>query len=170
MLARLMISALEVGGMVVAHQMGLANAFALNPSMATQGSIPGAVLGMAGVMLIFATDMHHLLLRSLVQTYALFPAGSPPPVGDMAQTITRFAANSFLVGAELAAPFVVVGLVLFTGIGLLGRLMPQIQFFMIMTPLQIGLGLLLFAATLSGVMLFWLGSFESNLIGFLGNG
>lgn len=170
MLARLMISALEIGGMVVAHQIGLANAFALNPSMATQGSIPGAVLGMTGILLIFATDMHHLLLRSLVQTYTLFPAGSPPPIGDMADTITRFAGHTFLVGVELAAPFIVVGLVLFTGVGLLGRLMPQIQFFMIITPLQITLGLLLFAATLSGVMLFWLSRFESSLVGFLQNG
>ena len=170
MLARLMISALEIAGMVMAHQIGLANAFALNPSLATQGSIPGAVLGMAGIVLIFATDMHHLLLRALVQTYALFPAGSPPPIGDMAETITRFASQTFLVGVELAAPFLVVGLVLFTGVGLLGRLMPQIQFFMIITPLQIGLGLLLFAATMSGVMLFWLGSFESSLVGFLQNG
>ena len=169
MLARLMVAALEIGGMVVAHQVGLANAFALNPSMATQGSLPGAILGTMGVLLIFATDMHHLLLRALVQTYTLFPPGAPPPIGDMTDTITRFVGQTFLVGVQLSAPFIVVGLVLFTGAGLLGRLMPQIQFFMIITPLQITLGLLLFAATMSGVMLFWLSSFESSLIGFLQN-
>lgn len=169
MLARFMISALEIAGMVVSQQIGLANAFALNPTLATQGSIPGALLGMAGVLLIFATDLHHLLLRALVQTYTLFPAGTPPPLGDMTETITRFAARTFLVGVELAAPFLVVGLVLFTGVGFLGRLMPQVQFFMIITPLQIGLGLAMLAATLSGLMLFWLSSFESSLMGFLQN-
>ncbi len=43
-----------------------------------------AALMMAGVALIFATDLHHLIIGSLLMSYDVFPLGQMMP-GDLAQ-------------------------------------------------------------------------------------
>ena len=59
--ARLMISALQVAGFVIAQQLGLGFVTAVDPTQgASRGVIVGNFLTILGVTLIFATDLHHL--------------------------------------------------------------------------------------------------------------
>ena len=51
-LPRLMFSALEVAGMIIAMQTGLSNAFVFNPALASQGSLPGSMLSWLALLLI----------------------------------------------------------------------------------------------------------------------
>lgn len=166
-MARILVAALEVGGTVIGMQTSLGNAFIFNPAMGSQGSLPSMFLTTLGVLLIFVTDLHHLLLLGLANSYEAFPVGVVPPVDDMADTISRLVAQSFLIGIQIGAPFLVVGLIFYVGLGLLSRLMPQMQIFFIAIPLQIAIGLTVMALVLSGTMLFWLGRFQNGLIGLM---
>lgn len=166
-IARILVSALETAGMIISHQTGLANAFVFNPSMAAQGSLAGAMLATVGTVLIFVTDLHHLMIRAIIDSYDLFLPGESLPWGDLAEMISVLAAQSFTVGARMAAPFLVVGLLFYLGLGMLARLMPQVQVFFIAMPIQIMLGIILLALTLSAAMLYWLGGFEAAFVSFL---
>ena len=64
----------------------------------------------------------------------------------------------------MAAPFVAIGLVFYLGLGLMARLMPQAQVFFVAIPMQVMIGILVMALTLSGVMLYWLRTLEDTLI------
>jgi flagellar biosynthetic protein FliR len=57
--ARIFMTALDTAGMVISAQSGLANAQVFNPSMAAQGSLVGALISVTGVLVLFATNMHH---------------------------------------------------------------------------------------------------------------
>src|SRR3974390_1495678 len=70
--ARLTISALEVAGSVIAQQLGLGFVTAVDPTQGEQGVILGNFLTMLGITLFFATDMHHLVLAALNDSYSLF--------------------------------------------------------------------------------------------------
>lgn len=164
---RIMMGTLEVAGMVIATTTGLANAQVFNPALATQGSLPGSLLGWLGLLLIFATDLHHLLITAVVDSYSLFKPGASLPVQDMTTTIVRVVADSFNLGARMSAPFLLVGLMFALALGILSKLTPQIQVFFIFTSTQIMLGLILFALTLSAMMVFWLTYFEDSVIRFL---
>ncbi len=166
-MARLVISAVDVAGMIVSLTIGLSSAQVFNPALASQGSLISGFMTIVALVLIFVTDLHHLMLRALVGSYGVFPVGELPPVGDAAQTISRLVADSFRLGAEIAAPFLVIGMVLMIGMGLLARLMPQIQIFFIALPVQITFGIALVGLTLSGMMLVWLEYFQDSLIGLL---
>jgi flagellar biosynthetic protein FliR len=83
------------------------------------------------------------MLRGLVDSYAVFVPGHLPPVGDLSQAIAASVAASFRLAMEIAAPFIVLGLVFFVGLGLIARLVPQFQVLFITQPLQIMGGLLL---------------------------
>lgn len=165
--ARLLMSALETAGSIIAVQAGLANAQVFNPAMAGQGSLPGALLGWLGLLLIFLTDLHHLLLMAVVDSFDVFIPGAALPVDDMAATIGRLVSESFQLGLQMAAPFVVAGIMFAFALGLLSKLAPQVQVFFLFTSLQVAVGLFMFALTLSAMMLFWLQHFEQGLIAFL---
>jgi len=167
LIGRFLMAALDVAGTIISFQMSLANALVFNPAMTMQGTLIGTFLTIIGLVLIFVTDLHHLLLMAVVESYSVFPPGALPAAGEMTDTLARFLAGSFEIGLAIAAPFVVVGLVFYLGLGLLNRLMPQVQIFFIAMPLQILLGMVLAALTVSAMMLFWLGRFQDSLIGIL---
>lgn len=169
-IARIFIVALDTAGMVISLVSGLGNAQLFNPAFSTQGSLIGAFLSVTGVVLLFATNLHHLLFYGLIGSYELFPVGALPDTGGMAEMMSHAIASSFLIGVQLAAPFMVVSMMLYIGMGVLTRLMPQIQVFMLAMPLQILLSLITMSLVISAVMLFWLHSFESGMIFFLSNG
>lgn len=165
--ARLLLVGLQIAGMIVAFQTSLASAIINDPASAQQGSIIGNFFIAMGVLLIFLTNMHHLLLGGLVDSYSLFVPGAMPPAGDMAELITRIVAVSFDTAMQIAAPYIVVGLVFYLGLGLLARLMPQVQVFFIAIPLQIILSFFVMMLTFSAAMMWFLDRFDATMGGFL---
>jgi len=150
--ARLSISALQVAGAVIAQQMGLGFVTAVDPSMGQQNVIVANFLTMLGVTLIFATDLHYLVIAALNDSYRLFAPGTSILVGDAAALITKTVAGAFKVGIQLSAPFLVFGLLFNLGLGVLSRLMPQMQVFFIGLPLSILLGFLILIAVVGAMM------------------
>jgi flagellar biosynthesis protein FliR len=157
--ARLMLSALETAGMIISFQLGLSTAQVFNPLLAQQSAITGAFLTVFGVLLIFLTDTHHLMLRGLVASYGLFPPGQFPGFGDLSDTAARLVSASFRLAVELSAPFIVLGTIFFVALGFLSRLMPQLQIFFVVLPVQVAGGLVVFAFTLYAVMQWFLDDF-----------
>jgi flagellar biosynthetic protein FliR len=124
----------------------------IDPTQGQQGIIIGNFLTMLGVALIFATDLHHVMIVALNDSYTLFAPGEVPPVGDMAALVTRTVGGAFLIGIQLAAPFLVFGLLFNFGLGILSRLMPQMQVFFVGVPLSILIGFLILLLVLGAMM------------------
>jgi flagellar biosynthetic protein FliR len=158
--ARLTISALEVAGSVIAQQLGLGFVTAVDPSQGEQGVIIGNFLTMLGITLFFTTDMHYLVIAALNDSYTLFEPGEVPAVGDVAALVTKTVSGAFRIGIQLSAPFLAFGLLFNLGLGVLSRLMPQMQVFFVALPLSILIGLLfllLFLGTMMGLFLDYVG-------------
>ena len=83
--------------------------------------------------------------------------------GDAAQMAIEAVAGAFVIGVQMWAPFIVFGLVFYLGLGILGRLMPQLQVFFIAMPATIAVGLVLFALLLAMMMGWYLMHFEDEL-------
>ena len=165
--ARIFMTALDTAGMVVSMQSGLANAQVFNPALAAQGSVMGAFLSVTGVVVLFATNLHHLLITAVMESYDLFPLGIMPDTGSMAELVAETVAASFLIGIKLSTPFIVMTLLIYAGMGVLARLMPQIQVFMVALPLQILLSVMLATIVLSALFSYWIGAFEEGMMIFL---
>ena len=118
--------------------------------------IVGNFLTLLEITLFFATDMHHLVIAALNDSYTLFEPGELPTTGDAAALITKTVAGAFRIGIQLSAPFIVFGLVFNIGLGILARLMPQIQVFFVGLPLSILIGLLFLLLLLGAMMSFFL--------------
>jgi flagellar biosynthesis protein FliR len=150
--ARLTISALDVAGSVIAQQLGLGFVTAIDPTQGEQGAILGNFLTMLGITLFFATDMHYLVIAALNDSYSLFAPGEVPATGDVAALVTKTVSGAFRIGIQLSAPFLAFGLLFNLGLGVLSRLMPQMQVFFVALPASILIGFLFLVLVLGGMM------------------
>jgi len=158
-LARILLGVLQSAGALIANFTSLGAAQVLDPSSATPSTLPGNFLTILALVLIFATNLHHLMLAALVDSYASFPPGNAPPLDDFAEAASQLVAQGFGLAFQLAAPLLVVTLVMQIGLGLLARLMPQMQVFFVAMPLQILLGFAIVAVTLAAAMRWYLDRF-----------
>lgn len=167
-LTRILVAALQAAGTFASYFASMANAMVQDPIAEAQSSTVAGFFMSLGVLLIFVTDLHHVMLEAILGTYDLFPPGGALPVGDFAEMLARQTAASIALGLQMAAPFLLVGFVYYLGLGILGRLMPQLPVFFFGLPLQISLQLWVMMLTLSAIMLLFLGAFAEGIGGFAG--
>jgi flagellar biosynthetic protein FliR len=104
-----------------------------------------------------------MTLAAIYDSYMVFSPTDPLMFDDAAQMAVKSVGAAFVIGVQMSAPFIVFGLVFNIGLGLLSRLMPQLQVFFIAMPAQIGLGLVLLAVLLTMMMGWYLTHFEAEL-------
>ncbi len=158
--ARILTSALATAGQIMGMETGLSFAQMTDPTQGQAGQIFAVFLGMMGVTLIFATGLHHMFIAGIAGSYELIAPGAPPPVDDITALAVDTVALSFRVGFQIAMPIVAAGLVFRVGLGVLARLIPQIQVFFVVLPLQLLGGFVVIALGLSAGMLVWLDSLQ----------
>jgi flagellar biosynthetic protein FliR len=171
-MARMMISAIHMAGMIIAYQSSLASALIpdVTQNQGGQGSVLGNMLAMSAIVIIFASDTHHLMLRGIADSYTLFLPGKMPMLGDFADQASRVMNGAFEMSMKLSAPHLVVGLVLYLGAGVLSRLMPNMQIFFIMIAPQILISFFIFMIVISTLLMWYLDYFRETLGGFLYGG
>ncbi|MEM1019481.1 MAG: flagellar biosynthetic protein FliR [Pseudomonadota bacterium] len=169
-IGRIALSALNVAGTVIAFQSGLAAAQSFDPSQGVQGALVARFLTVLGVTLIFATGLHHLLIKAIAHSFTVFPPDAPLMLQDAAQLVIMQIAHAFALGLQIAAPFLAYGMLFNIGLGIIARLMPQLPIFFVAMPANIAVGFVLFMFTLSAMMLWFLQRFEEAIMMFLGAG
>ena len=160
---RVMISALAFAGTVIAFQTGLGFAMNVDPAQGVQGALIGNFLTVLALTLIFTSDLHHVLIGGILSSYDMIPPGSPFLVGDAAQVGLDAVATSFKIGLQISAPFLLFGFIFYFGLGVISKLMPQLQVFFIAMPLNISLGFLMLALLLGGMMIWFMDYYETSL-------
>jgi flagellar biosynthetic protein FliR len=161
--ARVTLAALHVAGSIIAQQLGLGFVTSVDPTQGQQCALMGNFLTLLGIALLFATDTHYLVVAALNDSYKIFSPGELMLSGDVAALATRAFSGAFKIGLQLSAPFLVFGLVFNIGLGVLARLMPQMQVYFVGVPLSILIGFMIFAAVLASMM----GTYMDYLVGVM---
>lgn len=167
LIARMMLAAAHVAGMIIGYQTSLANAFAFDPATHQQGVITAAWMSLLALVMLFAADLHHVLLRVLAESYEVFPAGRIVDPAEFADAASQLVSRGFSLGLRMAMPFLVYAVVLFVALGLMQRLMPQMQVFFVAMPLQVTLGLVLLAMTTGLAMTVFVEDLEGSMASLL---
>lgn len=152
LVARILWLTLDTAGRVISFSTGLASATIFNPSLSEQGSAIGLILTLVGIMMLFITDLHHMVIRAVVESYTVFRPGGELMFADFSEAILELVSSSFKVAVQLSAPFYVFSLLFFVTLGVLARLMPQLQIFFIGLPAQIYLGMFVWVTILGAMM------------------
>lgn len=167
-ITRMLISAMHITGSIIAYQSSLSSALTTDiAGFSGQDTSLGNLLSMTAVVLLFVTDLHHVMLRGLAESYTLFLPGQFPLVEDLASHATSTMTGAFHMAMQLSAPNIVIGLMLYLGAGILSRLMPNMQIFFIMMAPQLLLSFFILMVTISAIMLWYMDFLKDSLQKFL---
>ncbi len=136
--------------------LGLSSAVLFDPSFSGAGTALSRLMGLGAVVVLFASGLHVLPIAALAGSYRLFPAGGGLPSEAAAESVVATLGASIALAFTLAGPFVIAAIVFQLVLGLLSRLVPQMQVYFVALPLQLAAGLALLAAlggTMTGVWL-----------------
>jgi len=160
-LMQMFAAALMTAGELISLQTTLSFAQTTNPAEAQPTASVGTFLTLIGMTLVFDTDLHQLFIAAIVHSYSLFPSAKALPLNDAAMLAVQTVGKTFTLAIQMSAPVIVFSLVFNVASGLIGRAMPQFQVFFVATPLNLLLGLSVFALSLGAIGLVWVRAFET---------
>ena len=155
-LARLPVLALPLAGQIIAGATGLSNIMQPDPMLGPQTAVLSRALCMAAVVAVLATGLHMVPLAALAGSYTVIAAGTFLPAGDAAAQAVTVIGAMFALSLRLSAPFVLAGLMFQVALGLLSRLVPQLQVYFAAMPGQILGGIALFGLLAGTLVTVWL--------------
>jgi flagellar biosynthetic protein FliR len=145
---RLVFAALEIAAHFVGAQMGFSLAGTIDPSTQAQTAAFGIVAQMLGLMVLVGANAHHWFLAATIKSFDTTAPGSFVVTPQLAEVFIRLSANALAVGVSLAAPAIIVLLVVEFGLEFFGRTAPSFQVFILGFPVKIAVGLWLIGASI----------------------
>jgi flagellar biosynthetic protein FliR len=143
LMGRLYLQALSFAGTVMANALGLSG-IPGQPIDDTEAAPPIATLfSLAGVMMIFATNLHLETVRALRDSYGVLPPGPFLSASFMATQVTQTLARTAVLALQFSGPFLVYAVVLNFAIGLASKFTPQLSIYFATLGIATVLGLVL---------------------------
>lgn len=146
--AALFVGAAEAAGDLITTQIGLSGSTLLDPLNQTSVPVLGQFAQMFAVTLLLTMNAHLIMLDALASSIRVLPVGTPVALADGAQAMVAVGATLFELGLRFAAPVIAAALIANVALAILSRAAPQLNVLAVAFPVQIGIGLLAFAASI----------------------
>ena len=149
-MAVLLFAAVQMAGQLVDIQVGFEIANVFDPVSGAQVTLIGQVLYMAAIFVFILLDGHHMMMKGLVDTFTVAPPGHPfSGIAPIQMLVERGGSLLFILATQIAAPAMTALFLVNLAMGLVSRVLPQINIFLVGLPLNVGIGLLVLAASMS---------------------
>lgn len=145
---RLVFSGIEMAAFLISSQMGFSLAGTIDPTTQAQTTAFGIIGQMLGLMVLLSVDGHHWFLTATLRSFSLTAPGTFELTPQLLDLLLRLSANALVVGLTLAAPAVIVLLVMEFALEFFGRTAPQFQVFILGFPIKIAIGFAILGATM----------------------
>jgi flagellar biosynthetic protein FliR len=147
LMAQLIFTAISFGGTIIGYQMGFAAANIFDPQTTQQLSLMSQFSNVFAILLFLALNLHHLFFQVILDSYILLPPGMLDYGGGSIPLLMDLAGHMFLLAVQLSAPVLALLLISNLVLGILARVFPQLNVFMLSFPMNIGIALLVIGLT-----------------------
>jgi flagellar biosynthetic protein FliR len=146
-LAQLVFMAAEFAGSLIGYQMGFAAANIFDPSTQSQVALISRFQGIFAILLFLSLNIHHLFLEAIVSSFEMLPPGSLTLSGGAIPMIVEVANHSLILSLRLVAPILALLILSTLTLGVMSRVFPQLNVFMISFPVNIGISFIVMGLT-----------------------
>ncbi len=161
--AQVMFAGVQLGGALMDQQMGLNLANLLDPQHGQQITIIANFQYVLVIFLFFATQAHHWFILAMAESLHAIPLLGFTLSQTVLQPLVALLGKAFVMAIQIAAPVMVTLLLANMGMGIVSRLVPQMNIFILSLPVNLGVGLVVLSVSLP----YLLGRFR-GLLGQLG--
>ena len=148
---RVLISGAEFAGHFIGYQIGLSIGSLIDPQSGVRNNVLALLYANVTTVVCLASNAHHALLRALADSYAALPVGAGGLNAKLATSVADTLGLVFVLGMRIAAPVVVVLLLVELALGLLARVAPSLNVMTAGAPIRVTVGLLVVAASMTAL-------------------
>jgi flagellar biosynthetic protein FliR len=147
--ATMILSGIQMAGQIADTQMGLGLANVIDPMTNTQISVMGQFYYMVAILVFLAVDGHHMLIRALVDSFSVIHLGQAHFTPALGSKMMSLFSQMFFVAFRVGAPIIGALFITNMALGIVARTVPQMNVFIVGMPLNLGVGLLIAATSMS---------------------
>jgi flagellar biosynthetic protein FliR len=140
--------AVRFAGDIAGMQVGFSIVNAFDPMTNSQISVISQFYHLLAVLLFFATGAHQVLISAMFQSCVALPPFSSGQLTGGAWHLLREFSSVFETGLRIAAPVVIVLLLISAAMGVVVKTVPQLNVLVVGFPIKIGVGLITLGASL----------------------
>jgi flagellar biosynthetic protein FliR len=141
-------AALSTAGALLDTMIGFMIGGILDPLTGTQASLLTQLYTMIGVLIFIAIGGDGWVIAGLARTYEAVPLLDAPQIGSITQGAQVAFSNIFGAAVMVCAPVMLALIITEAALGVVSRVVPQINVFAVGFPAKIAVGLLLIGASL----------------------
>lgn len=147
--ATLVFTGIQLAGQIIDIQMGLGLVNIIDPMTNAQVSAMSQYYFMVATLVFLAANGHHMLLRGVVDSFNLVPLGQAHLSAALGTEMMNLFAQVFFIAFRVGAP--VIGALFITNmaLGVVARTVPQMNVFIVGMPLNLAVGLIIAAVSMS---------------------
>lgn len=144
---RIVFTAVELAGELCGMTMGLGFATFFDPQSHGRTSAISQFLSLLTLMVYLASNLHLVVLSTLVDSFASMPITAAPMGGVLFEQIVGWGGRVFSAGVQLSLPIVTALLITNIALGILTRAAPQLNLFGVGFPITLSVGFVMLALT-----------------------
>lgn len=152
---------LPVAGQIVSYQMGLSSVLLPSSTIGPSSTLLSGAFNVALPPVVFATGLFFLPIAAILRSFHVIPLdagfvdGRLPGAGLVLRFAVRAVAGEFSTAVQLAAPFLLVGLIWQAGLALMAKAAPNLQIFFAAAPMQLLGGMVLLGMLVMPMFTIW---------------
>ena len=147
-LGQFIFAGVQLGGQIIGFQMGFAVVDVIDPQSNIQASIIAQFQNIIMILIFLTIGGHLLIIKAIAYSFDVVPLGRFVFSDESYLFIVTLFANIFVIAIKLVAPVLVTLIITHVVMGLIGRLVPQINLLIVGFPLQIAVGLIMLLVSL----------------------
>jgi flagellar biosynthetic protein FliR len=146
-IAYMFFTVVQIAGSFIDIQMGFGIANVIDPMTGASSPVIGNLKYMIAMMLFLSFNGHHLLLKAIIESYEWIPLSNDMFTklynGQISEFMIKTFSTVFSLSFQIASPLIAALFLTDIGLGLLARVAPQFNIFVIGAPLKMLIGFLL---------------------------
>lgn len=133
---------LAFAGQVIDMEIGFSMINQLDPASRIQTTITANLYGYLVLLMMIVTNLHHYFIKAVVDSYQVIGLGEAVFPPNMYRLMLRFVIDYFVIAMRIVLPIFTAILVVNTVLGILAKVAPQMNMFVIGMQLKVFVGLL----------------------------
>ncbi len=131
---------ISYAGSFIDMEIGLSMAMEFDPTTNIQSTITSNFLSYTFMLLFMVSDLHYFVIDALNDSYKLIPIGEANITGPLYQVMVKYMADYFIIGFRIALPIFACMIVINVILGILARIAPQMNMFVVGIQLKLFIG------------------------------
>jgi flagellar biosynthetic protein FliR len=139
---KLLFAGIQLAGEFAGYQMGLAMASILDPQSGMDTTLVAQFYYLLGLLIFLNIDGHHWFIQALYQSFTVLGPGELHLSTGLYRHFLVLSGNMFIIAVKIVAPVMAVLIFSQIGLGMIAKMVPQVNILVTSFPITIGLGLL----------------------------